>query len=62
MKIIAYVEQKIEMEVDDKFAPLLTDFDAKLTDELIDIILADDNVIGVNAIWDETNEICICEC
>jgi hypothetical protein len=61
MKIVAFVCKKIEMEVDDKFAELLETEHEELDDELVNIILADDDVIGVDAVWDENEEFCIGE-
>jgi hypothetical protein len=61
MKIVAYVCKKVEMEVDDKFAELLEEENEELDNELVNIILADDDVIGVDAIWDENEEFCIGE-
>ena len=61
MKIVAYVCKKVEMEVDDKFAELLEEENEELDNELVNIILADDDVIGVSAILDENEEFCISE-
>ena len=61
MKIVAYVCKKVEMEVDDKFKELFAEENEELDNELVDIILADDNVLGVDAIWDENEEFCIGE-
>ena len=61
MKIVAFVCKKVEMEVDDKFAELLEKENYKLEGELLDTILADDNTMAVDAIWDENEEFCIGE-
>ena len=61
MKSVAFVCKKIEMEVDDKFAELLETENEELDNELVNIVLADDNVLDVNAIWDENEEFCISE-
>lgn len=61
MKIIAYVCKKIEMEVDDKFTELLEKENEELDNELVNIILADADVYGLSAIWDENEEFCIGE-
>ena len=61
MKIVAFVCKKVEMEVDDKFAELLETENEELDDELVNIILANDDVLDVEAVWDENEEFCICE-
>lgn len=61
MKIVAYVCKKIEIKVDDKFAELLENENEDLESELINIILADEDILGIDAIWDENEEFCIGE-
>ena len=62
MKIVAYVCKKVEMEVDDKFEELLKDEEnEELDDELVNLILNDDDILGLDAIWDENEEFCIGE-
>lgn len=61
MKIVAFVSKKVEMEVDDKFTELLEKENEELDNELVDIILSDADVFGLNAIWDENEEFCIGE-
>lgn len=61
MKIVAFVCKKVEMEVDDKFTELLEKENEELDNELANIILDDDNVLGVHSIWDENEEFCINE-
>lgn len=61
MKIVAYVCKKVEIEVDDKFAELLENENEDLEGELINIILSDKDTLGLDAIWDETEENCIGE-
>lgn len=61
MKIVAFVCKRVEVEVDDKFAELLEKENSELEGELINTILADDDVLDVNAIWDENEEFCLGE-
>lgn len=61
MKIVAFVCKKVEMEVDDKFEGLIEAENKELDDELVGIILANDDIIGVDAIWDENEEFCLGE-
>lgn len=62
MKIVAYVSKKVEMEVDDKFKELLKDeVNKELDDELTNLILDNDDILGLHAIWDENEEFCIGE-
>ena len=49
------VEEKPEEE------PVIEEENEELDNELVNIILADDDVIGVDAIWDENEEFCIGE-
>ena len=61
MKIIAYVVKQVKMEVDDKFAELLEKENSEFEGELINTILADKDILAIDAIWNENEEICICE-
>ena len=63
VKVHALIEMNVE--VDEKFAPLKTEWDYALTQELADEIstrlLAEDNVVGLEAVFDETGEECLIE-
>lgn len=56
MKVIVCGSMRKEVEIDDKFKTLVTDFDECLADELCDIVLQDENVLDVDGVYIETNE------
>lgn len=63
VKVHALVEMNIE--VDERFSPLKTEWNDALTQELADAIstrlLAEENIVGLEAVFDETGEECLIE-
>ena len=62
MKVKVHALVEMEINVDEKFAPLKAKWDYALIQELADIIsnqlLTDDKVVELEAVFDETGEEC----